>query len=54
VSRPCRLAPAFVILFLTFSGYFLNEDNVPVGSDGYFLPRHGIPFDSRNKNSLCI
>ena len=25
-----QLAPAFVILFLMFSGFFLNEDNVPV------------------------
>ena len=25
-----QLAPAFVILFLMFSGFFLNENNVPV------------------------
>jgi len=30
VEMAPQLAPAFVILFLMFSGYFLNESNVPV------------------------
>lgn len=30
VEMAPQLAPAFVILFLMFSGFFLNEDNVPV------------------------
>jgi hypothetical protein len=30
VEMAPQLAPAFVILFLMFSGFFLNESNVPV------------------------
>ena len=30
VEMAPQLAPAFVILFLMFSGFFLNENNVPI------------------------
>lgn len=50
VEMAPQLAPAFVILFLMFSGFFLNEDNVPV----YLIWLREISFIRYAFQALCV
>ena len=50
VEMAPQLAPAFVILFLMFSGFFLNESNVPV----WLIWLREISFIRYAFQALCV
>eukprot|EP00658_Telonema_sp_P-2_P018670 TRINITY_DN17319_c0_g2_i2.p1 TRINITY_DN17319_c0_g2~~TRINITY_DN17319_c0_g2_i2.p1 ORF type:complete len:401 (-),score=68.77 TRINITY_DN17319_c0_g2_i2:323-1525(-) len=50
VSMVPQLAPAFVILFVMFSGYMLNDDSVP----NYMAPLKYISFVRYAFQALCV
>ena len=50
VEMAPRVAPAFVILFLMFSGFFLNDESVPV----YMVWLKHISFIKYTFQGLCV